>query len=129
MRTAARRIVLALALLGLAASLASLYVHVRLLVDPSYSSFCDVSAEVSCTGAYLSRYGSVLGIPVALPGALWFGSVLVLGLVERAGPLSLRESAPSYLLVSSLAATGAILYLGYAAFLVLRVACLLCLTT
>jgi len=54
------------ALLGLGASIAALYVHYRLMVDPSYSSFCDVSATVSCQQVLESSYGRVLGIPVAL---------------------------------------------------------------
>jgi len=49
-----------------------------LLHDPSYRSFCDVSATVSCTDAYLSRYGSVAGVPTALFGVLWFLFVLLL---------------------------------------------------
>jgi uncharacterized membrane protein/protein-disulfide isomerase len=129
MRPTIRSLVIAAGLIGLAASLGSLYVHTRLLADPGYSSFCDVSASISCTQAYLSPYGSVFGVPVALPGALWFSFVLLLAFVERAGPPSLREAVPSYLFVSSVVATVVVLYLGVAAFFVLRVACLLCLTT
>jgi uncharacterized membrane protein len=41
-------------LLGLAASVTATWVHYHLLVDPNYSSFCDINAVVSCTQAYLS---------------------------------------------------------------------------
>ena len=68
------------ALLGLGASIAALYVHYRLMVDPSYSSFCDVSATVSCQQVLESSYGRVLGIPVAAGGAIWSGLVLLLSL-------------------------------------------------
>jgi len=129
MRPATRSLVIAAGLIGLAASLGSLYVHTRLMADPGYSSFCDVSASISCSQAYLSRYGSVFGVPISLPGALWFASVLLFAFVERAGPPSLREAVPSYLFISSVVATAVVLYLGVAAFFVLRVACLLCLTT
>ena len=125
----ARRLVWVLALVGLGASLTSLYVHYQLLANPAYTSFCDVSATVSCTQAYLSRYGSVAGIPVALPGALWFGLILVLAFVEAAGPASMKESVPSYIFLLGTLALAVILYLGYAAFFVLKVVCLLCLTT
>ncbi len=67
-----RVVTLVFALIGLAAASASLYVHYNLLANPSYSSFCDVNATVSCTQAYTSKYGSVFGIPVALFGVLWF---------------------------------------------------------
>jgi len=125
----ARRLTWVLALVGLGASLTSLYVHYQLLANPSYTSFCDVSSTVSCTQAYLSRYGSIWGIPVALPGALWFGLILVLAFVEVAGPPTVREAVPSYVFVLSTIGLAVILYLGYAAFFVLKVVCLLCLTT
>ena len=125
----ARRLIWVLALVGLGASLTSLYVHYQLLANPGYSSFCDVSATVSCTQAYLSRYGSIWGIPVALPGALWFGLILLLSYVEVTGPPSVRESVPSYLFLLSTISLAIILYLGYAAFFVLKVICVLCLTT
>jgi len=125
----ARRLTWVLALIGLGASLTSLYVHYQLLANPSYTSFCDVSSTVSCTQAYLSRYGSFRGIPVALPGALWFGLILVLAFVEVAGPPSVGETVPAYVFVLSTIGLAIILYLGYAAFFVLKVVCLLCLTT
>ena len=56
-----RKLLLAIALLGLGASLISTFVHYTLLTDPTYTSFCDVSASVSCTQAYLSKYGQLPG--------------------------------------------------------------------
>ena len=124
-----RRFVWILALFGLAASLTSLYVHYRLLATPGYSSCCDVSATVSCTEAYLSRYGSFQGVPVALLGAIWFAFVMVLAYLEVAGPPALRDSMPSYIFLASTVALAIILYLAYAAFFVLKVLCFLCVAT
>lgn len=45
---------LACALIGLGASVAAAYTHYHILYDPSYRSFCDVSATISCTQVYLS---------------------------------------------------------------------------
>ena len=129
MSSLARRLVWAFALFGLAASLTSLYVHYQLLVTPGYSSFCDVSATVSCTQAYLSKYGSFMGLPVALLGAVWFVFALLLAWLEVAGPAPLRESVPNYLFLASTIALAIILYLAYAAFFVLKVVCFLCLAT
>ena len=39
----ARPLILALALLALGASLAALYVHYRIIKDPTYTSFCDIN--------------------------------------------------------------------------------------
>ncbi len=125
----ARRLVWIFTLVGLAASLTSLYVHYQLLANPSYTSFCDVNQTVSCTQAYLSRYGSFRGIPVALFGVLWFGFVLVCAALERTGPASFKDGFPAYLFVLSTIGLAVILYLGYAALFVLKAVCLMCLTT
>jgi uncharacterized membrane protein/protein-disulfide isomerase len=125
----ARRLVWIFALVGLAASLSSLYVHYQLLANPSYTSFCDVNATVSCTQAYLSRYGSFMGVPVALFGAIFFGFVVVCAGVELFGPAVIKESFPAYLFLISTIGLAIVLYLGYAAFFVLEAICMLCLIT
>ena len=56
------------ALTGLASASASLYVHEQLLRDHAYASPCDVNSTISCSHAYLSKYGAVMGVPVALGG-------------------------------------------------------------
>src|SRR3954467_6189342 len=74
----ARLGILILAAIALAASIAALYVHYRILQDPGYSSFCDVSETVSCEAVLESRYAWMFGMPVATGGALRAGSVLLL---------------------------------------------------
>jgi uncharacterized membrane protein len=117
------------AALGLGASLTSTYVHYNLLVDRSFSSFCDVSATVSCTQAYLSPYGSILGVPVALAGVFFFA--LVLGIAALSGRKTPRaaESAPAYVFALSTMGLAFVLYLGYASFFVLHAVCILCVIT
>jgi uncharacterized membrane protein len=78
MKAHARSLIIALAAVALAASLAALYVHYRTIQDPAYSSFCDVNETVSCQALYQSEYGSVAGVPVAAGGAIWAGLVLIL---------------------------------------------------
>jgi uncharacterized membrane protein len=78
MSALARKLVVAFGALGLAASAAATWVHYHLLVNPEYSSFCDINATVSCKQAYLSRYGSVAGVPVAVGGVIFFTLVLLL---------------------------------------------------
>jgi uncharacterized membrane protein/protein-disulfide isomerase len=117
------------AAVGLAASVAAAYTHYHLLNDPTYRSFCDVSERVSCTSAYMSRFSTVQGVPVALFGALWF---IVAGLLAAAGLTardSVRENIPGYLFVSSTIALAVVLYLGYASVVILKTVCVLCLTT
>ena len=125
----AARLVLLCALVGLGASVAAAYVHYRLLADPVYVSVCDVSATVSCTQVYMSRYSTLGGVPVALFGATWF---LVAGLLTVAalrGPEEVRTSVPGYLFGLSTLALAAVLYFGYVSFFLLDAVCLLCVTT
>lgn len=137
-------------LLGLGASLGSSYVHYHLLSDPLYASFCDFSTTWSCATVYESRYGAFWGVPVAVPGTIWFVGATLLVLagwpsgrpaVPAAKPRGkgaagvesrrdhLAESAPGYLFVWSVIGLSFVLYLAYASFFVLRTLCLLCLVT
>ncbi len=119
----------AFALLGLGASTYSTWVHYRILNDPTYvESFCDVSATVSCTAAYSSRFGSFAGVPVAIFGILFFA--FVLGLIAWSARSAVtRENLPGYVFASSTVGLAAVLYLAYASYFILGVMCLACLTT
>jgi len=120
---------LCFALLGLTVSTLAAYAHYQMLRDPLYTSFCDVSATVSCTEVFASRFATFRGIPVAIFGGIWFAAAALLSLVGlMAGPPA-RESAPGYLFAGSTLALAVILYLGYASFAVLKTLCPLCLIT
>jgi uncharacterized membrane protein/protein-disulfide isomerase len=124
-----RNVLLALAALGLGASAWSSYVHYALLTTPGYSSACDINAAFSCSQAYLSEYGSLWGIPVALAGLLFFALVLVLaGMGGRAGVKS-RENIPAYIFALSTIGLAVVLYLAWASFFRLNTVCVLCATT
>ena len=129
MSSKSRTLLLVFALLGLAASGISTYVHYQLLTEPSYSSFCDVSAKVSCTEAYVSRYGSFLGVPVAVGGVIFFAIVAVLaGLAGRPSSPA-RENAAAYIFVLSTVGLAFALYLAWASYFVLQVFCIFCAIT
>jgi uncharacterized membrane protein len=123
-----RKLLTAFALLGLVASVAATYVHYNLIKNPDYSSFCDINATVSCKAAYLSRYGSVAGVPVAVGGALFFAWVLILMWGSR-GKSRITDSAPSYIFAGSTLALAVVLYLAYASFFILKEVCPLCVAT
>src|ERR1051325_2342789 len=129
MSSTVRRLALAFALLGLAVSLEAGYVHYRMLRDPLYTSFCDVSATVSCTQAYASRFGTVAGVPVSVFGAIWFVFVLLLLLAAQLGSQVVADSITGYLFALSTVALGVVMYLAYASFFILRTLCPLCLLT
>ena len=118
-----------LAAVGLAASAASSWVHLKLLTQPGYVSVCDINATVSCTQAYLSPYGSLFGVPVALLGAIWFAVVLALLLAAPRGTPAFRENVGAYIFMLSTIGLAFVLYLAYASFFVLKALCVLCLIT
>jgi uncharacterized membrane protein/predicted DsbA family dithiol-disulfide isomerase len=122
MSALARKLLLGFGLLGLVASGASTYVHYNLLKNPAYTSFCDINATVSCGQAYLSRYGSIAGVPVAIGGLAFF--LLVLMLVwGSAGRSRIADSAPAYIFAASTVALAVVLYLAYASFFILKAVC------
>jgi uncharacterized membrane protein/protein-disulfide isomerase len=124
-----RNLLLACAALGLGASATSSYVHYKLLTAPGYSSFCDVGGAVSCTQAYMSQYGSFMGVPVAILGVIFFGLVLLLvGLGGRPGS-PVRDSVPAYVFALSTIGLAFVLYLGWASYFVLNAFCILCAIT
>ena len=123
-----RRLLLAFAVLGLGASSWSSYVHYSLLTVPGYTSFCDVSGAISCTQAYLSQYGSLWGVPVALGGVIYFATMLLMVGVAGQPSAKGRENVPAYVFALSTVALAFVLYLGWASVFKLNTVCLLCAT-
>lgn len=117
-----------LALAGFATSATAAWIHHRLLTDPTYTSFCDVGATFSCSAAYLSSYGNVWGIPVAVFGAIWFAGVVALLLVRRVSDQPAADNIPGYIFLWSTVGLTVVLYFAYASFFVLKEVCLLCTT-
>jgi uncharacterized membrane protein/protein-disulfide isomerase len=121
-----RALVLIFAIAGLAAATTSTYVHYRLLTVPDFTSFCDVNSTVSCAQAYLSPYGELAGVPVAIFGAIYFAAVLGIAALGWPPKAPAPPAAPSYILALSIPALAFIAYLAYAAFVVLSAFCILC---
>jgi uncharacterized membrane protein/protein-disulfide isomerase len=122
-----RPALLVLALVALAASVASLYVHYQLIADPSYVSFCDVNETVSCEAVYKSAYGTVFGVPVAAGGVIWAALVALLAGYGMRAPRS--ESAgrvAGYVFLLSVVGLASVFYFAYASFFVLGKTCPLC---
>lgn len=123
------RLALIFSLVGLVASGAATYTHYRMLADPTYTSFCDVSATWSCTEVYRSVYGSFMGIPVALFGGIWFAFATLLSLAGFAARPDTKDSVSGYLFLGSTLALAVVLFLAYASFVRLGVKCPLCVIT
>jgi len=123
-----RLLILAFALLGLAFASYSAYVHYRLITDPTYISPCDISAKFNCSQVYLSRFGSVAGVPVALFGVVWFALVALIAGLSRAEEKTTSPAA-SYVFALATVGLAVIIYLAWASFFVLHTGCVLCMGT
>jgi len=124
----ARPILIGLALLALAASFTALYVHYRMIADPTYTSFCDINETVSCEAVLESPYATVRGIPVAAGGVIWSTLVLLLAGVGMRRPGPDADAAAGYIFALATVGLSAILYLGYASFFVIGKMCPICMT-
>jgi vitamin-K-epoxide reductase (warfarin-sensitive) len=124
-----RLALIALAVLGLAASTYALYVHYQLMTDPAYSAACEISETVSCQQVFQSAYGSVAGVPVAAGGAIWSALVLLLAGWGMRQPSSEQAGrVAGYIFLLATIGLAAVFYFAYASFFVLGQACLVCMT-
>jgi vitamin-K-epoxide reductase (warfarin-sensitive) len=84
-----------LCLLGLCLSAYALYVETLKHGDSSYTPLCDVSESISCSRAFLSKYGkgfgligsllgedSILNLPNAVFGIIFYPSVSLIGMLQ-----------------------------------------------
>ena len=125
----ARPLIVALALLALGASIAALYVHYRIIVDPTYTSFCDISETVSCEAVLESPYATVRGVPVAAGGVIWSALVLLIAARGmRGGNPDAYAAAAGYIFVLATIGLSAVLYLAYASFFIIGKMCPICMT-
>src|SRR5919107_2005164 len=124
----ARKLLILFSVLGAGASTAATYVHYHLIRNPDYSSFCDINATITCKAAYLSRYGSIGGVPVAVGGIVFFAWVLLMLWGSR-GKSRIADSTPAYLFAGSTLGLAVVIYLAYASFFVLKEVCPLCVAT
>lgn len=120
-------ILLALVLLGLAASLISTQQTIKIALSGIQAkSFCSISPFVDCDVVQSSGYARLLGAPVAWWGFLhylWLLSILV-------GVLLVKRELRGMLTCVWLSSIGVFLYTGYKAYLsfaVLQALCLTCL--
>lgn len=118
-----------LSALGVALGALTLFIHHQMAASQgAYTSFCDVSARLSCDVVLGSSYSSLLGVPVAAWGTLSYlvSGAMALALAGTRGDARLRVA------LTLAATTGAMLavslyFLAIAGFAI-GVACPLCLS-
>lgn len=125
-RPTRHRVALAIALVGVAVSLATWWVGHGLATDASYTSFCNVGGAVNCDAVLGSRWSTFLGVPVSLWGVVLF----VAGAIAAfPGAFAGVAGGLADLVLIGLASwsLGFALVLAAVAFGVLQHACLFCL--
>lgn len=128
MTSRTRWLILGFALLGLFFSGWATYVHYRLLTQPNYISPCDINATFNCSELYLSRFGSVGGVSVAVAGVVFFAVVTLMAVFSRARA-GAEDATATYVFALSTLGLAAVLYLGWASWFVLEKWCALCIGT
>src|SRR5712691_7190184 len=121
------RVALAVALAGVALSALTLFIHERIAADSSYTSFCNLGGAINCDIVLGSRYGKLLGLPVAGLALVTFVLGAALALPGARGARAPFADLALLGLVS--ASLGFAFVLGVIMAAVLRHACVLCLAT
>jgi vitamin-K-epoxide reductase (warfarin-sensitive) len=124
-----RLLILTFALIGLGVASMSTWVHYKVLTDASYISPCDINEKFNCTQVYLSQYGTVKGIPVAIGGVAGFGLIALITFFADTTGDAKSHVAGAYVFALSTVALAGVLSLAYASFFVLKTYCVLCMTT
>lgn len=129
MKKHARAWLLLFVLLGLGASLISLYVQYRILRDPTYSPFCNLSRTFNCEAVYQSRFARIGAMPVALAEVIWFTLALMMTLgTDTTADLD-ESGTMAYLFLISIPTVSVVLLLAYASIFVVKAVCIFCALT
>src|SRR5207253_10185936 len=119
------RVALAVALAGVALSALTVFVHERISADPGYTSFCNLGGAINCDVVLGSRYGRLLGVPVAGLALATFALGAVLAVPRALGARArLADLALLGLLSAGVGLAAVLLGIRHA---VLRHGCRLCL--
>jgi vitamin-K-epoxide reductase (warfarin-sensitive) len=108
--------VLILSGIGFLISLYGLIEVSKMNKDPYYKPLCDISSSISCSKAFMSKFGSNFGLPNPLLGTLYY---LALGI------LALNSL---YIVIGYLATAALLfsLYLAYLLYFKIRTMCIVC---
>ena len=109
-------ITLILAVVGLLLSLYAYYTEYRHEKDKNYKAVCDLSDTVSCTKAFSSPYGKIMGISNAVLGMLFYIAVIVLVMLKQ----------DFLVFLAAIAGVLSSIYLAYLLYFKVRSYCVVC---
>ena len=105
-----------LSILGLFLSCYALYIEWKTRTTSHYQALCDLAQHVSCTKAFTSPYGQLLGLPNAAYGACFYIITAFLA----------SSNLTSYLFYLSIAAFLGTLLLAYFSYYKMKNFCVVC---
>ncbi len=109
-------VIILLAAVGFAISLYGYFVEEKVKADSSYKPICDISEQVSCSKAFSSQYGKLLGFTNTVAGMIFYAAVLLLTIFGY----------DQLVFYSSVAACAASVGLAYILFFRVKSYCLVC---
>ncbi|XP_022342990.1 vitamin K epoxide reductase complex subunit 1-like protein 1 [Crassostrea virginica] len=130
-----KSVILLCCAIGTLLSVYALYVEINAENDKNYRASCDISATISCSKVFKSRWGKGFGLiglligddhPLNLPNSI-FG--IVFYILQIALTLSSSSGLASMQLYLSVLSNVASLYLGYILYFILKDLCIVCVST
>jgi protein-disulfide isomerase len=121
------RVAVVLALVGVAVSVLTLHVTRQLASVDGYTSFCNLGDAINCDAVLTSKWGNFLGLPVPLWAIAVFALGALLALPGAAGATTVGFADLGLIGLAS-GSLGFALVLAVISSMVLRTACLLCIS-
>lgn len=110
------KIIIILSIIGVLFSIYSYVVGKKARHEKDYKSICDLNDKVSCTTAFTSKYGKILGIKNSLLGILFYIFIFLFYI----------NNYPNLLFYITVVGFIVTIYLAYALYLKLENYCLVC---
>ena len=104
-----------IAIVGLLVSAYAYVTELNLHKNKDYHALCDINNRISCSRAFMSKYGKMFGISNSLGGIFFYLTVIVLSFFN-----------PIYVFYLSIIAVLGSIVLAYFSYIKLRTFCLVC---
>lgn len=117
--------ILILSILGIIISIELTHLHLKIIVEPEYQSFCNISDKINCDVVNSSKYSEILFIPISHLGTLTYIFIFILALFSLKGhPLS--NLLNTFNLLIFIFCNLYSLFLFYISLFVIKSLCILC---